>query len=210
MKGFLRQDLYHLALNAKFSLVFLVGMGFLVAMTDMNAAFFHFYLVLFSASSLLSLFNYDAANHWQSYAAAVPGGRKAQVDGRYLLALLAWAAVTALVLALSLLPGPEGEKAGWMNGGWLAAIVMGAIMLLYVDLVFPLNYRFGPRSRVVFVILIAIVGGGIGVVMANGDGGGVVVFSDPVAPTLILLAAGLALMPVSYAVSRVIVARKEG
>ncbi len=210
MKGFLRQDLYHLALNTKFYLGFLAVMVVMVVATDMDASFLHFYLMIFSASALLSLFNYDAANHWQSYAAAVPGGRKAQVDGRYVLALLAWAVVTALVLALSLLPSPEGEKVGWMNGGWLAAIVMGAVMLLYVDLVFPLNYRFGPRSRVVFVILIAIVGGGIGVVMANGDGGGVVVFSDPVAPTLLLLAAGLALMPVSYAISRVIVARKEG
>ncbi len=203
MKGFLRQDLYHLALNAKFSLVFLVGMGFLVAMTDMNAAFLHFYLVLFCASSLLSLFNYDVANHWQSYAAAVPGGRKAQVDGRYLLALLAWAVVTALVLALSFLPDPDGE-----NGGWLAAVAMGAILLLYVDLAFPLNYRFGPRSRVVFIVFIAIAAGLLGVVMAGGED--FAIFTDPVAPTLILLAAGLVLMPVSYAISRVIVARREG
>ncbi len=201
MKGFLRQDLYHLALNAKFTLVFLVGMGILVVTTDMNAAFFHFYLVIFCASSLLGLFTCDTANHWESYAAAVPGGRRAQVDGRYVLALLTWAAVTALGLALSLLPDP-GEV------GWPAAVVMGATLLLYVDVAFPVYYRFGPRSRVVFVILIAIVGGGIGTVMAVG--GDFALFSDPVTPTLILLAAGLVLMPASYAVSRVIVARKEG
>ncbi len=205
MKGFLRQDLYHLALNTRFYLFFLAAMVVMVALTDMDASFLHFYLTIFSASALLSLFNYAAANHWQSYAAAVPGGRKAQVDGRYVLALLAWAAVTALVLAVSFLSGPEE-----MNGGWLAAIVMGAILLLYVDLAFPLNYRFGPRSRVVFIVIIAAAAGLLGVVMANGDGGDVVVFSDPVAPTLLLLAMGLGLMPVSYAISRVIVARKEG
>ncbi len=205
MKGFLKQDLYHLALNTKFYLGFLAVMVIMVAVTDMDASFLHFYLMIFSASALLSLFNYDASNHWESYAAAVPGGRKAQVDGRYVLALLAWAAVTALALALSLLPDSDGE-----SGGWLAAVAMGAVMLLYVDLAFPLSYRFGPRSRVVFIIIIAVAVSLTGVVVANGDGGGVVVFSDPVAPTLLLLAAGLALMPVSYAISRIIVARKEG
>ncbi len=203
MKGFLKQDLYHLALNTRFYLFFLAVMVIMVAATDMDASFLHFYLTIFSASALLSLFNYDAANHWESYAAAVPGGRKAQVDGRYVLALLVWVMLTALVLALSFLPDPEGE-----NGGWLAAVVMGAVLLLYVDLAFPLNYRFGPRSRVIFIVIIAFAGGLLGVVMAGGED--FAIFTDPVAPTLILLAVGLALMPVSYAFSRVIVARKEG
>ncbi len=203
MKGFLKQDLYHLALNTRFYLFFLAVMVIMVAATDMDASFLHFYLTIFSASALLSLFNYDAANHWESYAAAVPGGRKAQVDGRYVLALLVWVMLTALVLALSFLPDPEGE-----NGGWLAAAVMGAVLLLYVDLAFPLNYRFGPRSRVIFIVIIAFAAGLLGVVMAGGED--FAIFSDPVAPTLILLAVGLALMPVSYAFSRVIVARREG
>ncbi len=203
MKGFLKQDLYHLALNTRFYLFFLAAMVVMVALTDMDASFLHFYLTIFSASALLSLFNYDAANHWESYAAAVPGGRKAQVDGRYVLALLVWVMLTALVLALSFLPDPEGE-----NGGWLAAAVMGAVLLLYVDLAFPLNYRFGPRSRVIFIVIIAFAAGLLGVVMADGEN--FAVFSDPTVPTLILLAAGFALMPVSYAISRVIVARREG
>ncbi len=203
MKGFLRQDLYHLALNTKFYLVFVVGMVTLVVTTDMIASFLNFYLMIFSASALLSLFNYDAANHWQSYAAAVPGGRKAQVDGRYVLALLAWAAVTALVLAVSFLSGPDE-----MNGGWQTAVVMGAVLLLYVDLAFPLNYRFGPRSRVVFILIMATGISIMGAGMAGGEN--FAVFSNSVAPTLLLLAAGLALMPASYAISRVIVARKEG
>ncbi len=203
MKGFLRQDLYHLALNTRFYLCFLAVMVVIAAATDMNVSFLTFYLMIFSASALLSLFNYDAVNDWESYAAAVPGGRKAQVDGRYVLALLAWVEVTALVLALSFLPGPEGE-----SGGWQTAVAMGAILLLYVDLVFPLNYRFGPRSRVVLIVIIGVAAGLMGVVMADGEN--FAVFSDPTAPTLLLLAVGLALMPVSYAVSRVIVARREG
>ncbi len=111
--------------------------------------------------------------------------------------------MTVLVLALSCLPGPDE-----MNGGWQTAVAMGAIMLLYVDLVFPLNYRFGPRSRMVLIVIIGVAAGLMGVVMADGEN--FAAFSDPTAPTLILLAVGLALMPVSYAVSRVIVARKEG
>ncbi len=203
MKGFLRQDLYHLALNTKYYLVFLAIMVVLVVTTDMIAYFLNFYLVIFTASTLLSLFNYDVANHWESYAAAVPGGRKAQVDGRYVLALLAWAAVTALVLAVSFLSGPDE-----MNGGWQTAVVMGAILLLYVDLAFPLNYRFGPRSRVVFILIMATGISIMGAGMAGGEN--FAVFSNSVAPTLLLLAAGLALMPASYAISRVIVARREG
>lgn len=203
MKGFLRQDLYHLALNARFSLVFLAAMAVLVVVTDMNVGFLHIYLVIFSASFLLSLFNYDAANHWQSYAAAVPGGRKAQVNGRYTLALLVWVVVTALVLALALLPDPEGE-----NGGWQAAMVMSGVWLLYVDIAFPLNYRFGPQSRVVFIIILAIVAGVVGLVVASPND--FAILTDPAAPALLVLGAGAVLMPVSYAASRVIVAKKEG
>lgn len=203
MKGFLRQDLYHLALNAKFSLAFLACMAILVAVTDMSAAFLHLYLMIFSASAFLSLFNYDAANHWQSYAAAVPGGRKAQVDGRYVLALLAWAVLTALALALSLLPDPEGE-----NGGWQAALVMGGVLLLYADIAFPVNYRFGPQSRVIFVMIIAVVAGAVGMLAAGPND--FTILTDPTVPALLVLCAGLALLPASYAVSRAIVARKEG
>ncbi len=199
----MKQDLYHLALNTRFYLCFLAVMVVIAAATDMNVSFLTFYLMIFSATALLSLYSYDVANDWESYAAAVPGGRKAQVDGRYVLALLVWVMLTALVLALSLLPDSDGEK-----GGWQTAVVMGAIMLLYVDLVFPLNYRFGPRSRVVLIVIIGVAAGLMGVVMADGEN--FAVFSDPTAPTLLLLAAGFALMPASYAVSRVIVARREG
>ncbi len=57
MKGFIRQDLCHLALNMKFYLVFFLCMCMMVAFSDFNASFLYLYIVIVSSSALQSLFS---------------------------------------------------------------------------------------------------------------------------------------------------------
>ena len=88
MSGFLKRDLSLQAVNAKFYLCFVLAFAGLAVFTDFAASFASLYLVIFAGTSIMSLFSYDEANHWEAYAASAPNGRRATVDARYLLAAL--------------------------------------------------------------------------------------------------------------------------
>lgn len=203
MKGFLRRDASLLALNIKFYLIFTAAMAALCVFSDFKAGFLLFYVMLFCASALIGLFSYDEVNQWQGYAAAAPHGRKAQVDARYVLALLVSAAGTAFLLALCLL--------GKISGGWAMAFLYGGMMLVYIDVVFPLSYRFGNKSRLIMIIILAAVAGGIGIgssmmVVSGGMGGDQATMAAAAVP---LVTIGLVGMAISHRVSVAIMKRKE-
>ncbi len=204
MKGFIRQDLCHLALNMKFYLVFFLCMCLLVAFfSDSNASFLYLYIVIFSASALLSLFSYDEANHWQAYAATVSNGRRAQVDGRYLVGILLCLAIPILTLVLMLLSKHTGY--------WSMPIALAAILLLYIDIMFPLSYRFGSRNRLILLIILAAIAGGMGVggsilVLSSGSDYGMSAFN---AGAIFLCAIGLVGLVISHRISVSIMEKKE-
>lgn len=203
MKGFMRRDGYLLALNIRFYLVFMLAMAVLCVVSDFKVGFLFFYITLFCASALIGLFSYDEVNHWQAYAAAVSQGRKAQVDARYVLALLVNVGGTAFLLLLCLLSK--------MTGGWAVALMYGGMMLVYVDIVFPLSYRFGTKSRLIMIMILAAVAGGIGVgssmmVISGGMDSNTTTLAAAAVP---LAAIGLAGMAISHRISRAIMIHKE-
>lgn len=158
MKGFLKRDFYLLLPNLRFYAVFILIMGGVSLLRHTSMVnFFGFYVAIFAASSVLGLFSYDDMNHWQTYAAAAPHGRRGQVDGRYVIALLLGAGVMVTISLLYLL----GRDLGQLS----TALLYGGMFLVYVDLAIPIGYRFGSNSRTVMVIIIgalAAIGGMVG------------------------------------------------
>lgn len=203
MKGFMRRDGSLLALNIRFYLVFMLAMAFLCMVNACNAGFLFFYIMLFCASALIGLFSYDEANHWQAYAVTAPNGRKAQVDARYALALLVSVGGTVFLLALCLLSKTLGS--------WALALMYGGMMLVYVDVVFPLSYRFGTKSRLIMIIILAamagIIGMGSSMMVISGGPNSDKASLAPVAIPLIGI--GLVGMVASHRVSVAIMKRKE-
>lgn len=203
MRGFFKRDLFLQASNAGFYLVFLAAMSLMTFFAEMNVSFLFLYAMIFSASALASLFSYDEINSWQAYAAAAPSGRKAQVTGRYALALALSAIVTAIILAGTLL-GKAPEN-------WSIALMCTGMLLIYVDVMFPLSYRFGTKSRLAMIILLALVAGVMGI------GGSMLVLSGGLDKELsslggaagLLVVVGLVGMAVSYSISLAIMKRKE-
>lgn len=160
MKGFLKRDFYLILPNLRFYAVFILIMGVVSFLrhTDM-VGFFGFYVAIFAASSILGLFSYDDMNHWQTYAAAAPAGRRGQVDGRYAMALLLGTGVTVTIALLFLL----GRDLGQLP----TALLYGGMFLVYVDIAIPVGYRFGSNSRVVMAVLIGALAAIAGVVGAT-------------------------------------------
>lgn len=202
MTGFLKRDLSLQAVNAKFYLCFVLAFLIISVYSDYAASFATLYLVIFSATSVMSLFSYDEANHWEAYAAAVPNGRKAMVDARYLLAV----GIGAVVLLFQLLVGvlTRSDQFG-------PALLYAGAFLVYAAVILPISYRFGgTRSRVVMIVVVAV----FSALVAMGATS-LQIFSigDPLAalpalPTL-LPVTGLAVLALSHRLSRAIMERKE-
>lgn len=203
MKGFFRRDLYLILVSAKFYVVFILGIGIISALGKMGTGFMGLYLMIFVSSVLLGQFNYDEQNGWGAYAAAIPDGRRAQVDARYLLSLAVVAAATALETAVCMLSGEA-------DGPVLAALYAG-MMLVYAALLFPLTYRFGNRSRFImlFVIVLVGAGGGVGSSLVMMPGGLGNHKSALAVAAGVLLPLGMVSMAVSHRVSVGIMRRKE-
>lgn len=201
MKGMMRRDLALLSINLRFYLIFIVVMAFITAKSGISASFMNLYVMIFASSSIMGLFNYDEVGHWQSYLAATQGGRKIQVTARYGTTLAIWALITAVQLLLALLT-EESEVS--------MALLFSGMFLLYVAILLPVNYKFGSKSRLVMIILIAAVAGVIGA------GGGILLVSGTASPggsvgplPLFLLALGAAALALSYRISLGIMGRKE-
>lgn len=201
MLGFFKRDLSLQLGNAKFYLCFVLAFTVLSFFSDFSASFASLYLVIFSGTSIMSLFSYDDANHWEAYAAAVPGGRKAMVDARYLMALGLAAVVFLFQLLLGLI-----TKTGLLD----EALLWAGILLLYAAVLLPIAYRFGgTKSRVVMIVVVGVISGGVALLttaLKLSD-------SQPL-PALALFPGllplvGLAVLVVSHRISRHIMARKE-
>ncbi len=204
MKGFLKRDLCHIWLNIKFYLVFIIALILLAVFTEMGTSFVNLYLLIFAASSLVGLFNYDEANHWWGYAATVPNGRSGMVAARYLLALTLAVIVGLLQLVLGLLT---------QDGSYLVAPAYTGGILLYCAISMPLCYYFGTRGRFVLIGIVALAGVAAGmaastVSIAGGLPAGPWDGIANLLPWLFLLAA-LLVFAASYLISRRVMARKE-
>lgn len=202
MKGFLKRDYYLLSGNLRFYVLFMAAFALLAVFTDFSISFFSLYMVIFGMSSILGLFSYDEFNHWTAYGAAVPAGRMAMVDARYLLALLVAAGMAAMQILLGLLGGEKGVIT-------MTAIYSG-VFLLYAAIALPVSYYFGgTKARTVMIVVIGLMAGGVGV------GGSILSISGvhgnlclpPV--TLLLPLLGLAALALSRRVSLGIMAKKE-
>lgn len=203
MIGFLKRDLFLQVTNLGFYLVFLAAMGVMTIFSHMDASFLFLYAMIFCASALASLFSYDEVNGWQAYAAAVPNGRRDQVRGRYAMALTLSVVVSVVLLVATLLSGqPEN---------WSLTLLYAGMLLAYVDVMFPLSYRFGNKSRLVMIILLAGTAGIMGVggsmlILSGGPDKGMSPFNGA---AIALVVCGLVGMAVSYGISVAIMKRKE-
>ena len=155
MKGFFKRDLLLTLPNARFYLLFLAVMAAVSVVASHFQSFLSFYVAIFAMSTLLGLFAYDDQNHWQGYAAATAGGRRAMVCGRYLLCLAAVVLVTGTMVVLGLI----GRQENNLSSGLLC----GAQLCFYRAVAMPLSYRFGTgKSRLILLIALGATMGLVG------------------------------------------------
>ena len=200
MKGFLRRDWALLTLNLRFYLLFILVMCALSMYSQMSSGFVSIYIILLFAISIMNLFAYDEANHWEDYAFAAPDGRRAMVDARYALALCMGAAVMVIEFIIGR-PGRESIALALMYGG---------IFFFYTALVLPIFYRFGStKSRLVLIVVIVALGAATGAIGSMVTSQVVLTDRFPGMPWFVLPLGIALLWLISWPISRSIV-RKKG
>ena len=160
----------------------------------------------------MSAMAYDEQAKWDKFAAATPVGRRGIVGGKYLLALLTigttglLSSAVALVLLLTgLADGDVVEFLLSILGCALAAVFLNAVLL-------PIIFHFGvEKSRVLFLILFALIFGGVGLLSWAAQKSGGLHLPQLSTPLVfaVLLAAAVAALAVSYPISLGIMGRKE-
>ena len=145
----------------------------------------------------VTLISYDERFHWPAYAGTLPIRRRDEVREKYLLSLLLIAVMGIIMTVLQAIAvlrnGSElAEGFVMMVVGMFAFSLLGPCVLL------PLVYRFGSeKARVNFYILIILVA----VLAATFSGMATEVHFPFTTAYLILLAAVVACMPLSYVIS---------
>ena len=194
--------------------------GFLVIYGVLSAAGVFPYSILAGIVAMVGLmlpmssFAYDDQARWEKFAAATPAGRRGVVQGKYLFTLLVTLAASvlsgALLTALYLLGKTDAEV--W----WEPLAVVGACtcFTLLLDSVFlPFLLKFGSeKARMLTMLVFAAVFGGMALLAFLVEHGFHFPAPSPLFVTLVpilLVAAVIAALGVSYGISQRVYRKKE-
>lgn len=212
MKGLILKDLYQIRASM---LGMVIAVFVMLAVwcgdTTGESAFLLNYAVFLLGIIPAFLISYEIAYGWIDYSFGLPLDKKVLVGEKYVLGLLAVAAVEALTAAAyGISYFLHGVQHGPTLGFMMVEIV---VVILFVNSIFmPLAYRFGSeKSRIVYFLLFAIYGLILGATgrMLPGSSGGMVSLAQlqnsaavtPAKVMLVLLPIALALYAVSWRVS---------
>lgn len=214
MRGLILKDLLCLR---KGLISILVVLGIYIALAFAGAWDISFMAGFLSVVITLlptNCFFYDAAAKWDVYARTLPVRRGAVVAARYCTALLLWAAGLAALLVAGLLAGELERMGDWETYARTAAVCL-ALPLLMNAVMLPLIYRFGAeRARIVFYgvlgalvllawVLFTILGGEEFLERLDRSA------PSPALTALVLLAAALVLLALSFLLSVRFYQKKE-
>lgn len=163
----------------------------------------------------MNVFSYDKQAKWDTYGLALPVGRTKTVAARYLCVLLLCLSTVALECGFGVVMFAAGKLEDVVEYLFTGA-VCGLIAVLMNAIMLPLLYKFGPeRARVVLIGVMGLIGAGIALllIVVERDSNFVWLESLTSAQTaaipVIAALAGLALLGVSFLLSRHFYGRKD-
>ena len=215
MTGLILKDFLILRKTLRTYLLFVVVYLALAGSGVWSPEFVSGFVMILTAMLPMNVFSYDKQAKWDTYGLALPVGRTKTVAARYICSLLLCLASVVLVTAAGLVMYAAGRLEN--PGEYLiTGAVCGLIAVLMNAVMLPFLYKFGPdRARVMAM-------GSMGVIIAAGAlilvplGGAewleslgeltpAMVAAIPVVAAL----AGLALLAVSFLLSRHFYGRKD-
>ena len=162
MMGMVYKDFLVQRKQLGYYIAFFIMYTVLAVMEIMPTAIMYTMTILIGMLVPMSTFAYDDLARWNKYAAATPAGRRGIVAGKYvfsLLAILAAAAVSALLLTTVVVLEPE---LGPLDEGLIGLLVCALIAVIINAVMLPVLVKFGAeKSRLISIIIFVAIFGGI-------------------------------------------------
>lgn len=140
MIGLIKKDLLLMKSNLK--LILIIFAVFVISSINQENNNLYFLPALVSTMLFMSTFSYDEYNKWNTYATALPAGRKRVVMAKYLVTLLLNIMVFIITIILSLV---IGKLEGNLNVQEVLSTIFGilAATIILQSIIYPLIYKFG-------------------------------------------------------------------
>ena len=211
MKGLLLKDWYNILRYCRSLLVMSVVFT-LVSVFYRDNPIFLVYPCLFSGMIPMTLCSYDEREKWNLYTGALPLTPRDYVSAKYLVGLVALAAVLAVTVGFRAAVAGAVLHQPW-TGDLPMVFLLWGVGTLTPTLSLPLIFRFGAeKARIIYLVLVGALCGGSFLLVAQLNGNGefsALSRTIPPAFPAAFCAAVLGLFAVSWAVSTVIYRQRE-
>lgn len=156
MKGLLIKDM-RILLRQKMTLLIIVLLGVFMSMNGGNAGFSLGYMMVVSATLVVTTISYDYFERGMSFMFTLPISKKSYVLEKYLLAVLVeicMAAFAVVIQAVGILLGNPADWMVFLITGVSCFVTAMIIIALYI----PVYIKCGPeKSRVAIFIVLGVI-----------------------------------------------------
>ncbi len=156
MKGLLIKDM-RILLRQKMTLLIIVLLGIFMSMNGGNSSFALGYIMVVSATLVVTTISYDYFEKGMSFILTLPVSRKTYVLEKYLLAVLVELVAAGLSVLIQLAGTLLGAPADW---NVFLATGVGCLVaaMIIVSIYIPVYMKCGPeKSRVAIFIVIGAI-----------------------------------------------------
>lgn len=190
MKGLILKDLY-MAKKYFRSFLLLIILFLGMALVDQGNLFFVFYPCLLSGMIPVTLLAYDEQAKWDVYAGTLPVTRAQVVSAKYLIGLMAQAAV---ILLVAVSQGIRNAVTHWLPWGEYLDMMY---MLVFISgfassITLPFMFKLGvEKGRMAYYVMIGVVAGGSAMLSGIFAEGGAISIPTLLPPVMALAAVGI-------------------
>lgn len=154
MKGLILKDIYSIRITQKtyvLLFLFLCVFGYLMK----SPGYVGTMCIVVFATAVLSLFNADQYYHWDTYAAALPLGKRIIVRARYMLIIVM---TLGLAVFTAIMTGATAALLGMsVSEQVISSVSMCMIIPIFSGIIIPVIYKLGvEKGRVIFMMLFLI------------------------------------------------------
>lgn len=154
MKGLILKDIYSIRITQKtyvLLFLFLCVFGYLMK----SPGYVGTMCIVVFATAVLSLFNADQYYHWDTYAAALPLGKRIIVRARYMLIIVM---TLGLAVFTAIMTGATAALLGMsVQEQVISSVSMCMIIPIFSGIIIPVIYKLGvEKGRVIFMMLFLI------------------------------------------------------
>lgn len=154
MKGLILKDIYSIRITQKtyvLLFLFLCVFGYLMK----SPGYVGTMCIVVFATVVLSLFNADQYYHWDTYAAALPLGKRIIVRARYMLIIVM---TLGLAVFTAIMTGATATLLGMsVSEQVISSVSMCMIIPIFSGIIIPVIYKLGvEKGRVIFMMLFLI------------------------------------------------------